>query len=152
LVIIQSGIVDCAPRPFTRVEFKIINTVGLIRRIYNSRLKDKLKAWGKSRGYTNTSLNDFRHFAQRMDNIFPNATLYWNQIMPASDAYETSLPGIRKNINTYNMVLEEIFGTRLITYPDFPADGLMSDFHHLSVNGHKAFYEKMLCLFEKHSI
>jgi hypothetical protein len=143
-IIIQSGIVDCAPRAFTRIEYKMINSVGIIKSLYNSRFKSTIKKAAKARGLTSTSEQDFELFARKMLEAFPEASIYWNGILPASEGYEKLLPGVTKNIIRYNNIIGNVIGNGYIDHSDFSTKGIMSDYHHLNAFGHDAIFNKLI--------
>ncbi len=137
LVFIQCGIVDCAPRPFRKLETKIINKLKL-RFLF----KPVVKYLVKHRNYKYTKPNTFNTLLSKMKNdFFFNAKVYGIGILPASEQYEQKLKGITKSIKTYNLIIAD--NLIYIDNIDFPEDGVLSDFHHLNKKGHKFIFKKL---------
>ena len=142
LVFLQCGIVDCAPRPFRRIETEIINKLK-IRFLFDP-IKNILV---KYRNYKFTSLHKFNILTNELNNIFKHSKVYSIGILPSSEEYERKLPGITKAINNYNSILES--NLLYIDVLDFPRDGFLSDFHHLNKIGHDYIYKKICSIIKK---
>jgi len=142
LVFLQCGIVDCAPRPFRRIETRIINKLK-IRFLFDP-IKNILV---KYRNYKFTSLHKFNILTNELNNIFKHSKVYSIGILPSSEEYERKLPGITKAINNYNSILES--NLLYIDVLDFPRDGFLSDFHHLNKIGHDYIYKKICSIINK---
>jgi len=136
LVFLQSGIVDCAPRPFRKIEKKIINELR-IRFLF----APFVKFLAKNRNYKYTSIKRFNYFSQHLKKLFNDSEIYSIGILPASAKYEKKLPGITKSIAEYNEILKQNFN--YIDNSNFPEDGILSDFHHLNDKGHKIIFDKV---------
>ncbi len=132
LVLIQSGIVDCAPRTLTLVEQQVVTRLPLLSRPLGALVKRYSRQLRRLRGITYTPLPQFEHFIERFEAQFPNAC--WIGILPASPGYEAQVEGITRNVERYNDVLRH---RRWIDTTAFTPDDIMSDFHHLNVRGHR---------------
>jgi lysophospholipase L1-like esterase len=149
LVIIQSGIVDCAPRAFSRFENEFINkfrlTRSLSRRILNKERIVKLRA---RRNVTYTPLADFASFADKFSKAFSD--VYWVEIAPSNADYERRVPGITRNIELYNDVLRKVSAGKTISLSDFSTEDIMPDHIHLSVSGNRKLAEKALAILRQY--
>ncbi|WP_141111094.1 SGNH/GDSL hydrolase family protein [Chromobacterium haemolyticum] len=141
LVLIQCGIVDCAPRALKLVEQQIISRVPVFGSLIGRIVKRYAKSIRRWRKISYTPLSIFVEYKNRFELIFPN--IYWIEILPAVDEYETSIDGISKNIRQYNEVLAR--GNSICTN-DFSGEQIMSDYHHLNTDGHRKMFEKISCL------
>jgi len=139
LTFIQCGIVDCAPRPFRKLETRIINKLKL-RFLF----KPFVKWLVKNRGYKYTKIKTFDNtIKELLSNQFQNYKNYAIGILPASVEYEQKLKGITQSINDYNNVLKSNYTNHFIDNTDFPKNGLLSDFHHLNAKGHQFIFKKI---------
>lgn len=144
IVIIQSGIVDCAPRPFTQFEeyfFKLnFFTQGckaILKRLTKSWLRDLRKvAW--------TSPKKFKFYCNQFIELYSNIPIIAIGILPPRPEYEKSVKGISKRISQYNSILKESFGDNYIDTSEMPDEGIMSDHHHMTVVGHQFIYDKVV--------
>ena len=136
-VILQCGIVDCAPRAFTRTEELYFQSNRLrrgLRRIISKTVTTKRlrnlrrKSW--------TPAKDFRQACLSLMANLDGIPVYALSILPASPEYELQVPGITAKIKEYNQILSEVFGNRLIDLNAIPLSDIMSDHHHLNKNGH----------------
>ncbi|MGB4774081.1 MAG: hypothetical protein WBP45_02820 [Daejeonella sp.] len=143
LVIVQSGIVDCAPRALGRREMALLNSNAIIGNISKVILKPFLPFLRKYRGQTSTTITAFETNIDKFLKIFNNIPVYWNLIVPATDKYEEQIPGIRKNIIQYNQIIQAKLGNNYIDNADVKDGMLMSDFHHLNKEGHANLFNKI---------
>ena len=132
IVIIQVGIVDCAPRFMTRKEIDASYAFGSLGKLLRWSLNKK---WVRNlRKVTYTSKTNFKiHLKSIRSKI--NSPILAIEIAPAPDVYEKILPGIRKNILDYNNILRETFDLTINTN-EILNYGLMSDHHHINKKGH----------------
>ena len=144
LVILHSGIVDCAPRAYKKNEKKILSKLGII-----SKLGGLTRILRKSRGYTLTKPDKFDQYLSLIKQSFENTPLYSLGILNASDEYEIKVPGIKNNIQKYNSILQN--QTSYITNNNIPFDGIMKDHHHLNKKGHDLIYQKLSTIIKKAS-
>ncbi|MBM3163982.1 MAG: SGNH/GDSL hydrolase family protein [Bacteroidetes bacterium] len=138
LVVVQCGIVDCAPRFAKRWELKILQALGKVGKCV-IRLLNR-KSVRNLRKLTYTSEKAFCDGIQRLENAF-DAPVVFVEILPATSSYETQLPGVTKNIEAFNAILRS---HRHISMKDIPETGIMSDHHHLSSEGHAYLVKNIL--------
>ncbi|NLR61859.1 SGNH/GDSL hydrolase family protein [Chitinophaga polysaccharea] len=142
LVILQSGIVDAAPRALKGWEATVINSNVISRKLYSFFLKPHTVFIRKVRKLTYTPLPGFTYLASTFRRAM-GTKVAWIGIIPANSEYEANLPGIGKNIESYNQQLKMIFSDEFIDMSDMPADGVMSDHHHINKKGHEFIFEKV---------
>ena len=145
IVIIQSGIVDCAPRAYRNFGKKVLVKLGLI-----SKLKGLTRFLRKYRGYTLTKPSKFDSFLKRMRADFSESKFYSLGILEASDEYEKKVPNIKRNIRRYNDLLK--VNSTFIDNSDIPFEAIMDDHHHLNSKGHQLIFGKLeqLIITQKH--
>jgi hypothetical protein len=144
IVILQSGIVDCAPRAMTKNETRILNKFKFTRILLKKALKPKVLFFlRKHRNITYTHKKIFETQVVKFHKHF-QSKLFWIEILPASIEFNQSIPGIETKIKEYNNIIQEIVKENLILVPDFKADYLMSDHHHLSKAGHVYIFNKII--------
>jgi hypothetical protein len=141
LVIMQTGIVDCAPRALRVVEQQILSRLPLLGPLAIRLTKKYSRALRRWRGLTYTPLAAFAEQMTRFEQLYPR--LCWIEILPATPAYEAKLDGIGANIAAYNAVLRR---ARTVATSDFTEADVMSDFHHLSAAGHHKLAQRLLAL------
>ena len=144
-IIIHCGIVDCAPRAFSILEECImrysrfgrlfrtmISKVFTTKRIRNIRKR----SWTPLKSFENTC----RQFIKQFEGI----PVYSLSILPASKEYEKHVPGISEKIDKYNAVLRNVFENRWIDLSKIPMQGIMSDYHHLTKDGHSYVFTQII--------
>lgn len=144
IVILQCGIVDCAPRAYKWIEERIFEAFWLPRKIRN--LVSKTITTRKLRSLRRvvyTPLNHFKACCQEIHDTFPDSQVYCIGILPPSEKYEEVNPGITLNVQKYNEALKLVFADRYIDMTKIPQEGIMSDLHHLSKTGHQYVYEQI---------
>ncbi len=141
-VIIQSGIVDCAPRALGWLEKEIINRCHLLEFIFYHFFP--INSMRKYRKITYTKPTYFKSLIKQFADRFQNSQLIWIGIIPASNEYEKNVTGITKNIIYFNSIIkteiESNYGIFLNT-DTIPNEGIMSDYHHLNSIGHEWIYK-----------
>lgn len=144
IVIIQSGIVDCAPRAFSRLAYRYLDETRIgrvIKRVVKAtittrRIRNKRKiSWTLSHEYRNT--------LSKFQDIFHDSQVFALSIVPVSDTYEAEVPGIRNKVDSYNKIIKDVYLSHYIDLSDIPSAGVMSDGHHLTNKGHQFVYEKI---------
>lgn len=135
-VILQCGIVDCAPRSLSEFELLLFGKLRLLRLIFPF-----TKILRKIRKISYTSPTLFQKTLKDIKNEFKDAKIVSIGILPGQPDYEKILPGVTRNINDYNKILEscEIY----IDNSDFPLDGIIEDYHHLSKEGHVEIFHRI---------
>jgi hypothetical protein len=137
IVILQVGIVDCAPRFMSRLALDITYQFGLLGKFFRNIFNRK---WIRKRinlSYVNQK--KFRIYIKRIQAGF-DCPLIALSIIPASDLYEEILPGVRKKIDLYNKILKEEIKFIIETDNILKVDGVMTDHHHINKNGHRYIY------------
>lgn len=138
LVLMQCGIVDCAPRALTVVEQQIITRLPLLGSFIGTMVKRHAKRLRRWRRITYTPLPAFTDYIKRFESLYKN--VHWIGILPAVPEYEALINGIAEKINQYNDVLRQY---RFISTDDFVSDDIMTDFHHLNRSGHQKMFIKL---------
>jgi hypothetical protein len=145
-VIMQSGIVDCAPRALTKFESELFNKFRLTRKFLKFYLtKNKIEQLRKKRNKTYTSIQDFEKYLNLFIKEFGDK-LFLIGIVPGSESYEKSVPGVIKNIEKYNNVIRDKLSSNFISLEDFSQEDIMSDYIHLSKTGHQHLFNKIVKL------
>lgn len=138
ILILQVGIVDCAPRAFTELEMKIFQTLRLgtyakkIARRYHPQMSMKRKL-------VTVKPKLFKNNLLELRKSFENSTIVVVPIAPANDDYKRYSPDIPMNIQLYNEILCEVFERHFLAkaYAKANIEKLfLSDNHHLSEYGH----------------
>jgi lysophospholipase L1-like esterase len=146
VVILQVGIVDCAPRFLTASEKKVLLKIPFAGK---SLIRGLNKAWvRKLRNLTYVPLVPFKANIEGILKAFQACKCLCVAIIPARKEYETQLPGITDKIKTYNEVLERT-PAGYISLDDFPDHGVMSDHHHLNEAGHSYIFMQIKELLKK---
>lgn len=143
IVIIQSGIVDCAPRAMSKFENEFINKVWLTKKLAKKFLKEKtLNFLRRKRSCFYTSAYDYEKFVNLFKKAFSDK-LYWVGIVPANAGYEKKIPGITLQIEKYNKILNRNLSGKFINSDNLTEKDVMSDFIHLTVSGHLSVFENI---------
>lgn len=136
VVIVQSGIVDCAPRTMTKFGRQFWSKIPLLGKGVLAMVSSNAATFRKLRNTNYTKPKDFVKWLSRLNETLADAKIIHIAIMPSSDAYEQKLPGVTSRIEQYNALLaansSKIIGQNMTT------DMLMSDHHHLNTKGHQA--------------
>lgn len=140
IVIVQSGIVDCAPRALTKFENLIFNKFYLSRKFMKYILPKITNILRRYRGISYTNIGIYEKNILRFKNQFSDADLFWLSIVPSNEEYEKSVPGIDKNIKKYNSILKKQLKDNLIWLKNIE-NGVMSDHIHLNSMGHKYIFD-----------
>lgn len=151
IVIIQSGIVDCAPRALGRVELEVINSIRILSFIFQRFLPTKL--FRKYRKMTYTKPKEFRNYIKQISAQFTDAQVYWIGILPVSEDYKNTVPGIAKNVDIYNNIISSEIAEQngvFISCNDMPMNGIMSDHHHLNTLGHQWLFKQISSRLSNH--
>ena len=138
LVLIQSGIVDCAPRALTVIEQQVIQRLPIVGAYLSSLARRYAPYLRRRRRISFTSPPAFEDYIGDFEKAFES--IYWIGILPADDDYEKKINGITEAIGKYNAKLRE---RCFIPTDDFDRGDIMSDFHHLSVAGHQRLAVKI---------
>lgn len=141
IVILQVGIVDCAPRFMSRKELDFTNALGNLgkglRFMFNKKWVKKVR---------NISYIDEVEFGNNIEKIrdsFKCPTIAI-EILPSDEQYELLLPGVNSKIISYNKILRQNFKYCVQTHDFIEKKGIMSDHHHLNKEGHEYLYSKIV--------
>jgi len=142
-VILQSGIVDCAPRALSAFELEVLNKIWLTRKLVLPFVKQNthfLRKW-RNKKYSNP--NVYRDFLVKIKKRFSEADVYALGILPGNIEYERTVPGINDSISLYNRLLRDTFAERFISLDNIDANGVMSDHIHLNKLGHEFVFHSV---------
>lgn len=138
LVLMQSGVVDCAPRALTEIEQHILARLPIAGPWIGAIVKRHVHRLRRWRNMTYTPLPTFEDYVNRFEGLYTN--VHWIGILPADAEYERVLNGMTDNINKYNNILR----TRsFVATDDFTSKHIMTDFHHLNRAGHEKLFERL---------
>lgn len=132
LVLVQAGIVDCAPRALSVIEQQVLQRLPIVGPLVLALVRKnaaRLRCW---RGMSYTSLASYKAWIQAYERTF--ASVHWIGILPADSEYESRVQGISAAIDRYNAALRR---GNFISTADFTSSDIMSDHHHLNVAGHQ---------------
>lgn len=135
-IFLHCGIVDCAPRSLSRLELEIVKKLHIFRLV-----KPFFKIFRKYRGITYTKINVFEKTLVQLKSRFPNSKICSIGILPGSTDYDKVVPGVSENIKRFNRILAE--NTYHFTMDEIPRTGIISDFHHMNIEGHSYVFEKL---------
>jgi lysophospholipase L1-like esterase len=138
-VFVQVGIVDCAPRFFTRLELELYRKLKKVGVVLMKIRKKRRKVY--------TYHDGFRANISQIQKSYSEIPVYFIGILPATESYEKLLPGITQNIKSYNNILSQT--QHYISNDDFDSSGIMSDGHHLNAKGHQLLFEKIVRVLEE---
>ncbi|HEY9049471.1 MAG TPA: SGNH/GDSL hydrolase family protein [Ohtaekwangia sp.] len=144
IVILQSGIVDCAPRSLSQFEVMVLEKNWFTRKFFLPLVKRNSKFLRKVRGKTYTPAGTFSSFLDKIKKQLPGAKIYSLAILPTNDQYELVVPGITKKVKEYNEILKKHFGTGFISLDEIDRKGIMSDHIHLNEIGHLYVYNILM--------
>lgn len=133
IVVLQFGVVDCAPRFVSRFELEVLKRVPGGNRLLKFLNKPGIK---KLRTITYTSASKFESNLLKIKKLLEGKKIIAIGIVPSTTDYDKILPGVTKNISDYNRIMNVIF-SNFISLERMPKDGIMSDFHHLNAKGHQ---------------
>jgi len=136
-VIVQAGIVDCAPRALGRIESDVLNHFLLTRKILGRVLPKCNSFLRKHRAIKYTKLNAFKKNIIDLKTKFVDKDFFWIGIVPPNLNYEVKLPGITGSVKQYNDLLASQLLDYYISLSDIPESGVMSDHIHLTKFGHE---------------
>ncbi len=143
VVILQSGIVDCAPRALGQLEQQIVIKLRIFRLVHPF-----TKFLRKHRNLTYTKPKQFEATLLKIKNSFPGKPFISIGILPGCEAYDKKVPGISKKIELYNSILSK--HSLYIDNSNFSRDGIIGDHHHMNEKGHQQIFDKLLPLIEQY--
>lgn len=138
LVLMQCGVVDCAPRALTFMEQQLLQRLPVLGPIISKIVRKNASQIRRWRKMSYTSLANYEAWVEVYEKLFAN--VYWIEILPADANYESRVHGISKAITSYNEVLRQ---RRCVSTTDFTSNYIMSDLHHLNSEGHKLLAQRL---------
>jgi hypothetical protein len=137
IIIIQCGIVDCAPRSLTISEETLINSNKLTRWLGRKILPRTKNVLRKYRSIKRTQIAKFNSYLEKFNST--GAKVFFIEIIDSGEKYDKIVPGISSSIKKYNGSIATI-GKNLISTASISYDCLMDDMHHLNRQGHFKLY------------
>jgi hypothetical protein len=144
LVLMQCGIVDCAPRALSITEQQIISRLPVASSFVASVVKRNAKRLRRYRKLTYTPSSVFVKYIEHFESLYDH--VHWIGILPATEEYENLISGITENINKYNSFFR---CRRFVSTDDFTGEDIMTDFHHLNRRGHQRMFKKLAALIRR---
>ncbi|HEY5754765.1 MAG TPA: SGNH/GDSL hydrolase family protein [Steroidobacter sp.] len=142
LVIVQAGIVDCAPRAFRQSELLLLQSTRLGRLVLNRLERSAFVYLRRIRGVSYVSESRFGQNIERVLGQF-DCPVIWISIVGRSD-YDSFVPNVSMRIRSYNALLERRLGAHFLDLSTHIADQhMMADGHHLNEAGHRALMDKL---------
>ncbi len=143
------GIVDCTPRVLHRGEAWLLRKLGM-------RLPAAVARWlRKHRLMRKVAPEAFRQNCRAIMALSLGELLVL-PIAPASDWFESEVPGIQASVALYNAILAEEFGDAFCAVELDWRTHIMSDHIHLTVLGHRQVFEylcqRLETIFHKHGL
>lgn len=136
LVIMQSGVVDCAPRALTRIEQYVVANLPILNRLLVLLVKRYSPLLRRVRKITYTSPSNFAEYVDRFEKRFDN--VIWLGIVPSTPEWEKRVTGIGRQIELFNAILAR---HKLIQTDNLGEQDMMSDHHHPNASGHRKIFE-----------
>jgi lysophospholipase L1-like esterase len=137
LVILQVGIVDCAPRFMTKIELSVVSRIPVIgRKIIGMMNTKKVR---ELRRISYVPIHVFEKNIAEITDQFKDKKVWILGIVPPTPAYELVLPGVTSNVNSYNSVLQK-YG-EFLALDGIEEEGIMIDHHHLNTKGHQYIFD-----------
>jgi lysophospholipase L1-like esterase len=143
IVIIQAGLVDCLPRALFPLEQRILGKLvpkGLLMKAIH-RYAPAIRKFRK-RCYTNQNL--FYSNVEKFRRIFPCS--YWIAIIDGGSDGEKRIPGHLESVKSYNKIIGSVYVESIINPGIYLSEDRADDGFHLSPNGHKKIYDKVVNL------
>ena len=136
ICVLQCGIVDCAPRAFSKFEKQLIRKFRISRftKLFLNVLRSKRKYKYVSQKKFESALKDFKN------RLHPKY-FFSLSILKAQSGYEKKLKGVTENITQYNNILKK--HSKLINLDSLPVEGILDDFHHINEIGHSYIKERI---------
>ena len=140
MVVLQLGIVDCAPRALTKFENEFINRFRITRKLANKYLPKYSGALRKKRRIAYTNTFEFENGLKQISEAFSCKVLCLSILEP-SEEYESNLPGITEKVSTYNNILKKVLNSGFLDVSSIKKEMIMTDNIHLNNKGHEFIYQ-----------
>lgn len=138
LVLVQSGIVDCAPRALSVIEQQVLQRLPIVGSMILALVRKNAARLRRWRRMSYTSLASYEAWVQTYERLFDN--VHWIGILPVDAEYESRVQGIAAAVDRYNSVLRR---RHYISTNDFSSRDVMSDHHHLNADGHRRLADRL---------
>ena len=142
IVVLQVGIVDCAPKALGENERKaVLRLPDPLRRMIHGFLRRNYARVVQWRDLTYVPETRFKENLVRFRAHFKGCRFVVVPIAPADQGYRKKNPLIDRNIRNYNRLIESVFPEAFAreAFEGADPDSLFaSDHHHLSIPGHAA--------------
>jgi hypothetical protein len=142
-VIMQIGIVDCAPRALSQFELMFLEKFSLSRRYILPVIKKYSVKLRSIRKISYTKPDAFVAILTKIKRLLPTTTFVSIGILPTSEEYEQIVPGVTESRAFFNTILRREFGLTFISVDDLDRKGIMSDHIHLNRIGQAEVYRKL---------
>ena len=139
IIILQVGIVDCYSRALNKIELQILTRIPIIRTLTKYIVKKFYSIIVKKRNIAYVKEDEFKRNLTRLLSSFEGVKWLVIPIAPANSSYIIKNPLIRQRIESYNLILEDVFGSAVLSsiYSSAELNKLyLKDNHHLSIYGH----------------
>lgn len=137
MVIVQAGIVDCAPRAFRRSEIAVLLATRAGRALLNRMERSTIRLLRRIRNVSYVSERQFEKNVVQIANSF-TCPVVWLGILGGA-RYDELVPGITARIAKYNAILHRVLREQFMDLGTILGpEHFMSDAHHLNEGGHCA--------------
>lgn len=142
-LIVQAGIVDCAPRAFSKRERVLQQVFSVLTRPFPKFSKFAFEYIRRSRQVSYVDAKSFRGNVEKLKHLADEqrAKLLWLPVLGAG-FYNGILPGVDKKIAMTNEILQAELGDGFIDVK-LGAECFMSDGHHLVAEGHRILADRI---------
>ena len=149
MIILQVGIVDCAPRALTKTQMAVISRMGFAGKVLHKFITKHYAAITSRRNITYTSQERFHQNLRYLRDEFANIPVFAIAIGRPNEGYVRKSPKIAQRTTQYNEIIKSTFGTTFIDpYENLSINTLnniyMTDFHHLNQLGHEIVASKVV--------
>lgn len=152
IIIMQYGIVDCAPRILKEKEIQLLQLLRLSTFVHKI-LSKHHAFFSKLRNLQYTEIRKFKELIKQVHDIFKksNIKVINIPIAPACQGYIRKSPEIMNNILLYNGILKMHCDFFLDSaYDNVDLENIfLSDLHHLNQTGHQIIFERLIHNVEK---
>lgn len=148
LIILQVGIVDCAPRVLKKNELRVINHLGVISKLMHRFIKNRYSRLSLLRNISYVDKEEFEANLRDFVKILSPAKVIAVAIAKPSNTYVEKSPLISERYLDYNNILSNIFEKNYIDpYIDLNEELeeiYINDGYHLNKKGHKLVARKVI--------
>lgn len=141
LLIVQAGIVDCAPRAFSKRELDLLQSFKLGRLVLAALKGRGTRLLRRIRRISYVQPTVFAANVLSLKNAV-RCNILWLEIVGSSN-YDSLVPGITKSIRLFNRIIAERLGDSYVPLSRLRDQELMEDGHHLNEIGHRKVFETL---------